>query len=101
MFENAQVTIAVAAIAQLVSIIGGIFVIINWFKRREKEKVEEMAKQSAIDEVQNRKIAVLESRMDNVEKANSNITKQLDKVDFKIDSLHRLLVDFFARGRGE
>jgi predicted nucleic acid-binding Zn-ribbon protein len=90
--------LVVASILQLLTAIGGVIIVMNWYKKRENEKVEEVTKQTAIDEEQNRKIAVLESRVDNLDKSHDSVSKQLDKVDMKIDNMNRLLVDFFTRG---
>jgi hypothetical protein len=88
----------VAAILQLLTVIGAVITVVRWFKSTENEKIEEITSRNAVDEAQNQKIAVLESRIVALEKANDHVSNQLDKVDFKIDQLNRLLMDFFARG---
>lgn len=90
-------------IVNVVALVSAILGILSYVKSRDKDNIKSFQEQTQKDEEQNKKIALLEQKVNyldsNTKELKTEIIEKVTKVDSKVDDLKYMLIEFLAKNK--
>lgn len=79
------------------TVVGAVIVVITYFNKKEKDRLQELGIQKDQDKKQDQDIALLKQRIDaiesNTKELKSEILNKVDKIDTKVDDLKQMILE--------